>query len=461
MASSNGTLTHTDEIALAIPQDIEAEQAVIGSVLKDNAAIGQVADLSPATFYSPTHRAIWKAMLWLWERGKPIDFHLLGDRLKGDDGEPVVTMLELSEINLQTPSAAHIEHYASLVRNKATLRSYINVLQEITSMAWRSDTLADELALFAEHKLAMARPTDANNDLYTPERWADVFAENLQGQKEGSHMAVQTGFADIDPLTLGLWPGAFYLLMGITGTGKTELAFQVACHVAEHYGPVLYGSLEMGAVELGQRYVRLRGGVDRNNLATGHLDDQEMNNVTDALNAMAAGNLYVWTPDRRATTAELAARASLVQSQAGRVRLIVADYVQRFEDKAGRNSSREEDVANIATNLKWLAREMKCPVLAPVQPNRQYETRQDKRPRLADLRESGRLEQEADVVFGLYREDRIDPEAETHGLAELLLLKNRSGNGKDTGKAVVVWTGNKYANYLTPPQAHSWHGELP
>jgi replicative DNA helicase len=224
---------------------------------------------------------------------------------------------------------------------------------------------------------------------------------------------------------------------------------QIAMHVGRTHGPVLLASLEMSAVELAHRYARISRGMDRNRLAKGNLSEHEMAELAAVMNEIAVGNLWPATPRSHYTTTDLRADAIDVRAKAGHVALIVADYVQRFDDGDHVAAHREINVGMTVKALKSLAREFGCPVLAPVQPNRDYVGRANKRPLLSDLRESGKLEQEADVVLGLYRDEKHNEDTRDRGVAEVHMLKNRSGVGQSEGMRKLAWRQTRYENWAS------------
>jgi len=435
-----------DELTLP-PHDTHAEEAVLGAVLKNPTVVASLVQLPPADFYTPRYRTIWAAMLDLWHRNVGIDYTSLNARLAAPDmANGRVGLLDLSTIGLSVPAASNVEHYAALVQNAATQRRYIDAAQKLAEKAWPRGVDVEDLALQAEALLTAARPSRRRQDLYEPERWAKAFWDDLEARALGQRTAVSSGLQDLDRMTLGLEAGGLYLLMATPGTGKTELAMQIGMHVGREHGPVVFASLEMSAVELAHRFARISRGMDRNRLAKGSLDDGELRSALEVMNEMQDSRFWPVSPTGRYTTADLRADALEVRSNAGKIALIVADYVQRFRDRGTATSSREENIGLVAENLKSLAREFGCPVLAPVQPNREYVQRPSKRPVLSDLRESGKLEQEADVVLGLYRDEKHDEQTRDRGLAEVHMLKNRSGVGDAEGMRKIRWKGTRYSD---------------
>lgn len=439
---------------LDLPHDLPSEKAVLASVLKRPTVMAALEYVQPSDFYAVRHQAIWRAMLDLWNRNAPIDIVTLASRLRAPDlAEAGVDLPELADLALVMATGSHAEHYASVVMNAATQRRYIGAAQATAEQAYIEGVDIAELVGQSEARLTAAQPRNSRRDLYDPQSWAAAFWDDLEARSSGQRTSVSTGLIDLDAMTLGLEAGGLYLLMGTPGTGKTELVMQVAIHVARTHGTVLFASLEMSAVELAHRYARITRGLNRNHMAAGKLDDDELPTVNQVVNDMQKLPLWPASPTGQYTTLDLRADAMEVRSKAGHIALIVADYVQRFRDRGGKTSTREENVGLVAENLKSLAREFGCPVLAPVQPNRDYVGRSNKRPLLSDLRESGKLEQEADVVLGLYRDEKHDDKTNDRGTAEVHVLKNRSGVGDADGMRKIAWRSSRYDNFTTKQQA--------
>jgi replicative DNA helicase len=447
------------------PNDEVAEKAVIGSVFRDARSFARAADLPANDFYAHKHRAIWDTMRALWETGTPIDYttvHSCGSGFELED---------LFEIAQTIATASHIEHYAQIVRNQARLRDIFALGNAIAQSADREN--ADPVQVAQRARSLLERlDLDPHSVLYA-EDIAHRAMEDMAARREGRNSMVPTGFPDIDHTLLGggFANGSLNLLMGVTGLGKTELALQIAFQVAErNTGIVFYASLEMEDVELVHRIVRIEGGLDRTRLARGDLDMEQADTMNNILARIDASSLAIESPRGEYSTLDLKAHAKKAQLTKGRVRLVVLDYVQRLNDSSGRNSNREQDVALMAQRLKTLARELQCPVLALVQPNRDYSSRPNKRPRLSDLRESGRLEIEADRVLGLYRDDFFHESSKRPNIMDVLVLKNRSGVGAKPGASVaLLWHepnpdapgSGKYVSYQQTQQQSEDAGELP
>lgn len=442
------------------PHDPDAEQAVLGSVLK-NASVMSRVQLEPDAFYDKRNGAVWASMVALYERYVPIDYQTLADELRrrkwNFDVDPIAY---LAGIDLGMPTAAYVEHYAAIVDRLAFQRRLMKAAYKIYHLA--KEPAEDQVKLLneAEGLFQEARPRLAGLDLASPEEWAQHFQQDLEMRTSGKRTATPLPWANLQYMTAGgLEPGELVLVMATSGSGKTEVAFQVAAH-ATQWGPVVYATLEQTDVELGQRYARLHKGLSASALARGELSAAESDDALEVINKITEDDLWPVSPPGPFTTVDLRARCQEVQARTGRkLALVVADYAQRFADSAGRKSSnREQDMALVAERLKSLARELHVPVLVPIQPNRAYESRPDKRPRMADLRESGRFEIEADWILGIYRPDKHE-ESEREKVAsaravgrtywpltEVWVLKNRSGRGDTDGMRELRWTGTKYVD---------------
>lgn len=412
--------------------------------------MGQLTRLRPVDFYVPKYRAIWRAMADLWDRNVAIDYTSTWDRLMAPDLAMVgVTPPDLSDISLTVPVVGNADVYAKLVSDAATQRRLISAASSITEASWRHGADVDELMRLAEKCLNSARPERMSRDLVDPASWAEQFVADLERRANGERTAVTTGLVGIDRLTLGLEAGGLYVLMANSGHGKTEIALQVAMHVGRHHGPVVFASLEMQAMELAQRFARISHGMSRNHMATGDLNGDEWDIATKVANEMTTSRFWPVVSRTKYTTADLRADCIEVQSRDGHLGLIVADYLQLFGDGDDDPSHSEINIGMVARNLKALAREFGCPVLAPTQPNRGNALRLDKRLTMADARGSGQIEQAADVMLAVHREEKHDPHTSEKGIAEVSMLKNRSGTGVDSGIARLVWTGTKYGDLKT------------
>jgi len=456
-AKANGQLVHDDlpqladdELDLSTPpHSSQAEEAVLGSVLKRGLAIADVLPLlKPQHFYVARNRHVYAAMAALFERAAAIDYHTIAEELTHQGTyESAGGLLYLSELNLATPSAAHIEHYARIVLEHAVRRRYISAAQQVAELAWNKRKDLDTVKQRAEALvLGASSDTLSRRAVLSPSEWTEHLMDYLSQARTGGLAGVSTGLRDLDTMTLGLSPG-LYLLAASTGTGKTALAGQIALHVAEHHGPVVFVSMELTDVDLAVRLVSVITNIKKEQLVTGKLSDEQSRCVLQAIDRLSQSRLHMVFGSGY-TSSDVRAYALQVQAAEGtKPALIVVDYMQLLKDEEGDGRMRERNVSAAARGLKDVSGELGVPVLALVQLNRNRATRVDKRPQLADLRESGDLENTADSVLGLYRDEIDHPDSDDRGLAELSVLKKRQ-LGEEVGTIRrLVWVGESYRDF--------------
>ena len=420
-----------DNIAKIPPQNTEAEQSILGSLMIDKDAIIKVADiLSADDFYRQDHGEIYTAILQLFENRKPIDVVTLTDelekakKLKNVGGASYITTLVNS-----VPTAAHITTYATIVHQKATLRRLISTASQIAEFGFDEtsdlETILDkaESALFAVSQKYIKQ-------YFTPIK--DILEESFERidqlhKEKGVLRGVPTGFRDLDNLLAGLQPSDLIILAARPSIGKSSLALNIADHVAcEQKLPVGIFSLEMSKEQIIDRLLCLRGAVDSWKLRTGNLEDDDFGKLNYAMGVLSESAIYIDdSPIANAMEIRTKARRLQVEHNLG---LIIIDYLQLMSGMGNRSSdNRVQEVSEISRSLKALARELKVPVLAISQLSRAVEHRPDKRPMLADLRESGSIEQDSDVVMFIYRDDYYDKDSERKNIAEILIRKHRNG----------------------------------
>jgi len=414
------------------PQSLEAEESVLGGIMLDNTVIdGVVGMLQPEDFYRGAHRKLFRAMVDLSERSEPVDLITLAESLKtrGELAE-VGGASYLAELTERVPTAANAVHYARIVRERAILRGLIAASTEIATRGYQASDNVDELLDRAEQlifgiqerkvKQAFARLSEILVDSIKT-------IERLYEQKQAV-TGVPTGFADLDALTAGLQPSDLIVVAGRPSMGKTALCLNIAEHAAlrADVGVAIF-SLEMAKEQLAMRMLCSEARVDLARVRTGHLSDREFPKL-----AMAAGRLGdapIYIDDTPALSVlELRAKARrLKRDAASKLGLVVVDYIQLMRSSEGRDN-REQEISEISRSLKALAKELHLPVVALSQLNRQVESRTPPVPRLADLRESGAIEQDADVICFLYRDEYYNPEdTEKQGVAEVHVAKQRNG----------------------------------
>jgi replicative DNA helicase len=438
-----------DEMS-APPHSSQAEEAVLGAVLKNGFAIADVVPfLKPRHFYEARNRYIYAAMAALFERAAAIDYHTIADELERQGTyEQAGGLLYLLELNLATPSAAHIEHYARIVVEHAVRRRYIDAAQQVAELAWNRRKDLDTVKTRAEALvLGASSDTLSRRAVLPPSEWTSHLMDYLGQARAGGLAGISTGLRDLDTITLGLSPG-LYLLAAAPGTGNTAIAGQNALHVAEQHGPVVFVSMELSDVDLAVRLVSVITNIRKEKLVTGALTPEQTQHVLDSIERLSHSRLHI-VFGSGCTSADVRAYALQVQATEGiKPTLIVVDYVQLLRDEEGDGRLRERNVSAAARGLKELSGELGVPVFALVQLNRNRAARVDKRPQLADLRESGDLENTADSVLGLYRDEIDHPDSSDRGLAELSVLKKRQ-LGEDVGTVRrVVRVGESYRDYV-------------
>ena len=405
------------------PHSLEAEASVLGSLLIDKEAIAEIAGfLRPEHFYKDSHSRIYKAMLSLYEEREPIDLVTVSDKLKKDKSLTKVGGANyLSELANKVPTAAHVEHYAKLVKDEYTKRELISTAGNITEMAFDEGKDISEILDTAERNIFGLSQQHLQRVFIAIK---DALAESFDRLDElhksaGGLRGVPTGFTDLDNSLAGMQPSNLLILAGRPGLGKTALALNIAQYASvEQKIPVGFFSLEMSREELVDRLLVAQANIDAWKLKPGRLGEEEFTSLSEAMGVLADAPLFIDdTP--AVSVSEMRTKARRLMAEQG-LKLIVVDYLQLVR---GRNlENRVQEVTEISQGLKNLARELKVPVLALSQLSRAVEHRGTKQPQLADLRESGAIEQDADVVMFLYREDEDDLEN-----MKLIIAKPRNG----------------------------------
>jgi len=412
------------------PHNLQAEESVLGAALLSRDAIGVVGELGLTVrdFYSPAHQNIFDVVQSLYSSSVPVDVVTVADELRRNGLlEGIGGIERLNELQDATPSVSGAEHYARIVMDTALLRRLIHTAGEITDLAFGEPDDVIKAVDLAESKMfqvAENRAVDSTRDIQVLINEAmDRLEENYE--RGDTITGVATGYDDLDDLLSGLQPSTLNIVGARPAVGKTAFALGLATHIAKHDGrPVLVFSLEMGHAELTQRILSSEAKVDSTKLRTGKLSESDWSKI-----GLAVGRLEVplYLDDNpQVTVMEIRSKARRIKSQHGGLALIVIDYLQLMSG-AGRPENRQLEVSEISRNLKVLARELEVPIVALSQLSRNLESRSDKRPMLADLRESGSLEQDADVVMFLYRDEVYNPESPDKGSAEVIVAKHRSG----------------------------------
>src|SRR5688572_7520069 len=420
------------------PHSVEAEQSLLGALLLDNQAFDRVADLVTAQdFYRDDHRRIWRHIARLVEASRPADVVTVAESIEAsEDKDKTGGAAYLAALAQNTPSALHIRRYAELVRERAVQRRLAQVATEIAESALASTgkdvgQLLDE----AESKIFQIAESGARKDqglLGISPILAKVFEriDHLHSQDNPSDVTgVPTGFVDIDRKTAGLQPGDLIIVAGRPSMGKTAFALNIAEHVALHPSvglPVAIFSMEMSASQLAMRMLSSMAKVDQTRLRTGRLTDEEWGRLTDEIARLNEARIHV--DETAALNAlELRARAPRMKREHGKLGLLGLDYLERMPPSA-QGEQRATEISEISRSLKALAKELDVPVIALSQLSRAVEQRNDRRPLMSDLRESGAIEQDADVILFIYREEVYSPEKEeAKGRADVIIGKQRNG----------------------------------
>jgi replicative DNA helicase len=429
-----------DALRRVPPQSLEAEESVLGSILLDNAAMDRVTGvLQPEDFYREAHRKVYRAMQSLADRSEPCDIITLGEALRSR-GElaDVGGTAYLAELAERVPTAANVAQYAKIVREKAILRNLITVSTSIASRGYEPgggdvkellDRAETEIMALSDQGV---KPAFARLDELLKATFHHI--DKLVEQKSAV-TGVTTGFVDLDKMTAGLQPSDLIIIAARPSMGKTAFCLNITQNAAllGEAGVAVF-SLEMSKEQLALRLLCCEARVDLSRVRVGQLTDREFRDLAQAAARLAYAPIFI--DDTPALSIlELRAKARrLARQEGGRLKLIVIDYLQLM--RADGKDSREQEISEISRSLKALAKELHVPVIALSQLNRQVENRSPPKPRLSDLRESGAIEQDADVIAFIYREDAYDPDTDKKGVAEIIIAKQRNG---PVGSVELTW----------------------
>jgi replicative DNA helicase len=415
-----------------LPQNIEAECGVLGSIIIDPEAIVQVADfLFPDDFYRDAHRTIYEVILQLYEQRQPADFITICDELERRNKlEHVGGASYITSLINQVPTSGNVEFYGRIVERNAILRRLIDAAGQIAAVAYEEED-ADVALDKAEQLIFNISQRHARSDFSL---LRDILSEYMNKldqlhERRGSIVGVPTGFSALDHLTGGLQKSDLIILAARPAIGKTSMALTMAHNTAiKHQRSVAIFSLEMSKEQLVQRFLSMDAGIDQQRLRTGFIEDDEWERIVYAMGTLSEAN--IWIDDTASiTTVEMRSKARRLMAERG-IDLIIVDYLQLMQSMSGsgrRNENRVQEISEISRNLKGLARELNVPVLALAQLSRAVESRQSKVPQLSDLRESGSIEQDADIVMFIYRDDVYNPESERKNIADIIVAKHRNG----------------------------------
>nr|DAQ73592.1 MAG TPA: DnaB-like replicative helicase [Caudoviricetes sp.] len=417
-----------------LPHDLVAEQSVLGSVfISPDSLIFLADELVPDDFYKPANKIIFKTMLSLLEKGEPIDATTMVSALTNQgDISKIGGITYIVELVNSTPTSKNVEHYAKLVKEKATLRKMIADLSDSLSSAYQGDVSIDDIIAKTEKSMLDISNQNTGTGFRNV---ADILDTHMQmvetrSQTDGVVTGLSTGFVGLDKITTGLHEDNLIILAARPAMGKTALALNIAQYIAvKEKKPVAIFSLEMGAESLIERMLAAEGMVEGYHLKTGNLSVEEWSRLVHAQGNLSDAPIFV-DDTAGIRISEIRSKARKLAQEMGGLGVIIIDYLQLITGSKGEN--RQQVVSEISRELKILAKDLKVPVIALSQLSRAVEQRQDKRPMLADLRESGSIEQDADIVAFLYRDAYYQKEQadsqEANNVTELILEKNRHGS---------------------------------
>ncbi|MCJ0571706.1 replicative DNA helicase [Enterococcus cecorum] len=439
------------------PQDIEAEQAVLGAIFLDaEALVEAMAQIEPQDFYRRAHQIIFRSMIALNDRNENIDIITLKSQIESENTlEDVGGISYLTELSQVTPTASGVAHYAKIVKDKSTLRELIQAATKIVKEGYSQEGSVEEIVEAAEKGILNVSEKRNSTGFQAISDVLNSTMEHIDrlSQQNEEITGLPTGYPELDKMTAGLQPEELIILAARPAVGKTAFALNIAQNIGTRTNrSVAIFSLEMGAESLVNRMLCAEGTIEAGHLRTGQLTEQEWHNLIMAMGSLSNTSIFIDdTPGIKVS--EIRARCRRLAQEKGNLGLILIDYLQLIEG-SGRES-RQQEVSEISRQLKKLAKELKVPVIALSQLSRSVEQRQDKRPVLSDIRESGSIEQDADIVAFLYREDyyqrqgteedKNEEEQAVDDVIEVIIEKNRSG-ARGTVELLFKKEYNKFAS---------------
>jgi len=421
------------------PQNLDAEMSLLGAVLIDEETLADISEHVTANdFYDKRHAIVYAAMMRLYEKNRPVDLLTLTEELKRkNELEAIGGSAYITELTNYVPSAAHAEAYAELVGQKAIRRRLIKASADISELGFDEETSTQELLERAEAELFSVSDQSLKQDLVSIE---SILTESFDRMEElhrnkGSLRGVRTGYRDLDNMTAGLQRSDLIILAARPAMGKTTLVTNLAYNVATiAKQSVLFFSLEMSKEQLVDRMLADASGVDAWNIRTGNLSDEDFSKLSEAMGEMAEAPIFIDdTPGVSVLEMRTKARRAAHEQPLG---LIIIDYLQLMQGSGRNDGNRVQEVSEISRGLKLIARELNVPVIALSQLSRSVESRSPQVPQLSDLRESGSIEQDADIVMFIYREDYYNPETDRQHITDLIIAKHRNG---PTGKVELYF----------------------
>ncbi|HEY4506973.1 MAG TPA: replicative DNA helicase [Candidatus Paceibacterota bacterium] len=426
-------MARSDTINKLPPQNIEAEKSLIGSLLLDKESINKVADsLHPYDFYSRTHQIIYESIFNLFEKQQPIDLLSVSNKLEeAGHLEEIGGVGYLTSLVNSVPTSAHISHYANIVARKRVLRDLIDASHHILGLGYQEDEDVDMLLDQAEQKIFAITQKSIQQSFEPLDKALHEAFERLDNlhKSDGSMRGVPSGFYDLDAITAGFQKSDLIILGARPSLGKSTFALDIARNAARESGlPVGIFTLEMSRDQVVDRLISAEAGINLHKLRTGRLSSEGENNdferIQVALDSLAKSNIFI-DDASSPTVLQIRSMARRLQAERG-LGMLIIDYLQLMQSNRSYDSPVQQ-VTEISRNLKGLARELNIPVIALSQLSRNAEARPDQRPKLSDLRDSGSLEQDADLVMFIYREDRVKKESEKPNIAEIIVAKHRNG----------------------------------
>ena len=437
------------------PQSIDAEMSLLGAILIDGEVMSDVSDkVKPKDFYDKRHSTIFESMLRLYEKHQPVDLLTLTDELKAKKKlKDVGDSTYLGEITNYVPTAAHAAAYADLVRTKAIRRRLIKASSDIAELGYNEEKSVQELLEQAEADIFSVSDLSLKQDLISLEHILNESFDRIEElhRNKGSLRGVTTGYRDLDAKTAGLQKSDLIILAARPAMGKSTFASNLAYNIAtQAKQAVLFFSLEMSKEQLVDRMLAEASGVDAFNIRTGNLSEDDFGKLSDAMGEMAEAPIYIDdTPGLSVLEMRTKARREAHNRPLG---LIVIDYLQLMQTgRRNNDGNRVQEVSEISRGLKLIARELNVPVIALSQLSRSVESRSPQIPQLADLRESGSIEQDADIVMFLYREDYYNPDTENQHITDLIIAKHRNG---PTGK-IQLYFHPEQLRFMSLDRKHS------
>ncbi|MEU1623973.1 replicative DNA helicase [Streptomyces sp. NPDC020096] len=430
------------------PQDLDAEQSVLGGMLLSKDAIADVVEvLKGADFYRPAHETIYTAILDLYAKGEPADpITLAAELTKRGEITRVGGAAYLHTLVNAVPTAANAEYYAEIVHERAVLRRLVEAGTRITQMGYAADGDVDEIVNRAQAEIYAVTEQRTSEDYLPLSEIMEGALDEIEaiGSRSGQMTGVPTGFTDLDALTNGLHPGQMIVVAARPAMGKSTLALDFARSCSIQYGlPSVFFSLEMGRNEIAMRLLSAEARVALHHMRSGNMTDDDWTRLARRMPEVSAGPLYI-DDSPNLSMMEIRAKCRRLK-QRNDLRLVVIDYLQLMQSGGSRRpESRQQEVSEMSRNLKLLAKELEVPVIALSQLNRGPEQRTDKKPMVSDLRESGSIEQDADMVILLHREDAYEKESPRAGEADLIVAKHRNG---PTATITVAFQGH-YSRFV-------------